>query len=107
MPAHYPNGRVMTDDVFSARMAFMTHGQATPQGVRPHDDLMAVVPFLGMPNPLWSVLGVRGGWLCGSREAAPFRQATQERVEVRGAEFGLGAAGTCTRVTSLPGGASQ
>jgi hypothetical protein len=23
----------------------------TPQGVRPHDDLMAVFPFLGMPNP--------------------------------------------------------
>jgi hypothetical protein len=32
-------------------MAFMTHGQATPQGVRPHDDLMAVFPFLGLPNP--------------------------------------------------------
>jgi hypothetical protein len=50
-PAHYPNGRVMTDDVFSARMAFMTHGQATPQGVKPHDDLLAAFPFLGTPNP--------------------------------------------------------
>jgi hypothetical protein len=29
-PAHYPNGRVMTDDVFSTRMIFMVHGQATP-----------------------------------------------------------------------------
>jgi hypothetical protein len=34
-PAHYPNGRVMTDDVFSARMAFMTHGQATPKASNP------------------------------------------------------------------------
>ena len=51
MPAHYPNGRVMTDDVFSARMIFMVHGQATPQAVKPHDDLMAVFPFLGLPHP--------------------------------------------------------
>ena len=50
-PAHYPNGRVMTDDVFSARMIFMTHGQTTPQGVGPHEDLIAVFPFLGMPHP--------------------------------------------------------
>ena len=27
MPAHYPNGRVMTDDVFSARMMFMVQGK--------------------------------------------------------------------------------
>jgi energy-converting hydrogenase Eha subunit F len=51
LPAHYPNGRVMTDDVFSTRMAFMTHGRATPQGVRPHDDLTAAFPFLGPSNP--------------------------------------------------------
>lgn len=49
MPAHYPNGRVMTDDVFSARMIFMTHGQATPQSIEPHNDLMAAFPFLGIP----------------------------------------------------------
>jgi hypothetical protein len=51
MPAHYPNGRVMTDDVFSARMIFMVHGQASPQGVKPHADLLAEFPFLGLPNP--------------------------------------------------------
>jgi Domain of unknown function (DUF4331) len=51
MPAHYPNGRVMTDDVFSTRMIFMTHGQANPQGVTPHDDLVAGFPFLGTPHP--------------------------------------------------------
>jgi Domain of unknown function (DUF4331) len=50
-PAHYPNGRVMTDDVFSARMIFMVHGQATPQSIRPHEDLLAAFPFLGTPNP--------------------------------------------------------
>jgi len=49
-PAHYPNGRVMTDDVFSARMIFMVHGQATPQPVKPHDDLLAHFPYLGPPN---------------------------------------------------------
>jgi hypothetical protein len=52
MAAHYPNGRVMTDDVFSARMIFMVHGQASPQACKPHDDLMAEFPFLGVPNPV-------------------------------------------------------
>jgi hypothetical protein len=41
----------MTDDVFSARMIFMVHGQATPQSVTPHDDLLASFPYLGPPNP--------------------------------------------------------
>jgi hypothetical protein len=50
-PARYPNGRVMTDDVFSTRMIFMVHGQATPQAVRPHDDPMTAFPFLGEPHP--------------------------------------------------------
>ena len=51
MPAHYPNGRVMTDDAFSARVAFLTHGRVTSQGLKPHDDLLAELPFLGPPNP--------------------------------------------------------
>jgi hypothetical protein len=51
MPAHYPNGRVMTDDVFSTRMVFMTHGRTDPQGVKPHTDLLPVFPFLGIPHP--------------------------------------------------------
>jgi hypothetical protein len=50
IPAHYPNGRVMTDDVFSARMILMVHGQASPQSVKPHEDLMAEFPFLGVPH---------------------------------------------------------
>jgi hypothetical protein len=48
-PAHDPNGRVQTDDVFSACMIFMVHGRAAPQAVGPYDDLMAVFPFLGPP----------------------------------------------------------
>jgi hypothetical protein len=51
MPAHYPNGRVMTDDVFSVRMIFMTHGQAIPQRIKPHDDLLPHFPYLGLPHP--------------------------------------------------------
>jgi hypothetical protein len=50
MPAHYPNGRVPTDDVFSARMLFMVHGEASPQHVKPHEDLLAEFPFLGTPH---------------------------------------------------------
>jgi hypothetical protein len=51
MPAHYPNGRVMADDVFSTRMIFMTHGQADPQQATRHGDLMAAFRFLGTPHP--------------------------------------------------------
>jgi hypothetical protein len=50
-PAHYPNGRVPTDDVFSTRMIFMVHGEATSQDVKPHTDLLADFPFLGNPHP--------------------------------------------------------
>jgi hypothetical protein len=50
-PAHYPNGRVMTDDVFSTRMIMMVHGEASPQSVKPHADLLAEFPFLGVPHP--------------------------------------------------------
>jgi hypothetical protein len=50
-PAAYPNGRTLTNDVFSARMAFLTHGKATSGGLRPHDDLRTPFPYLGLPNP--------------------------------------------------------
>jgi len=49
-PASYPNGRSLTDDVFSARMAFLTHGAVTSDGLKPHDGLLALFPFLGLPN---------------------------------------------------------
>jgi hypothetical protein len=50
-PAHYPNGRAVTDDVYDVRMAFLTHGHVTSDGVGPHDDYLEEFPFLGVPNP--------------------------------------------------------
>jgi hypothetical protein len=50
-PGHYPNGRVLTDDVYDMRMAFLTYGRVTSDGVEPHDDYLAEFPFLGRPNP--------------------------------------------------------
>ena len=49
-PAHYPNGRVLTDDVYDMRMAFLTHGRVTSDGVGPHEDYLPEFPFLGPPN---------------------------------------------------------
>jgi hypothetical protein len=49
-PAAYPNGRAVTDDVFSARFAWLTNGQVGPTGLKPHDDLLARFPYLGPPN---------------------------------------------------------
>jgi hypothetical protein len=51
-PATYPNGRVPTDDCFSARTAFLTHGQVTSDGLRPHDDLLAEFPVPRRPESL-------------------------------------------------------
>ena len=48
-PAHYPNGRFVTDDVYDMRMAFLTHGRVTSDGVDPHGDYLADFPFLGLP----------------------------------------------------------
>ena len=49
-PAHYPNGRVLTDDVYDMRMAFLTHGRVISDGVEPHDDYLTMFPYLGVPN---------------------------------------------------------
>jgi Domain of unknown function (DUF4331) len=49
-PAGYPNGRILTDDVFSARMAFLTNGKVKTDAIEPHDDLLAEFPYLGPPN---------------------------------------------------------
>jgi hypothetical protein len=49
-PAAYPNGRALTDDVFSDRFAWLTNGKTGPQGLKPHDDLLAEFPYLGPPN---------------------------------------------------------
>jgi hypothetical protein len=51
MPATYPNGRILTDDVYSLRFAWLTNGKVPPSGLKPHDDLLAGFPYLGPPNP--------------------------------------------------------
>jgi hypothetical protein len=50
-PATYPNGRILTDDVYSIRFAWLTNGKVPPSGLKPHDDLLAHFPYLGPPNP--------------------------------------------------------
>jgi uncharacterized protein DUF4331 len=50
-PATYPNGRVLTDDVYSLRFSWLTNGKVPPSGLKPHDDLLARFPYLGPPNP--------------------------------------------------------
>jgi hypothetical protein len=49
-PATYPDGRVLTDDVYSMRFAWPTHGKVPPTGLKPQDNLLAEFPFLGVPN---------------------------------------------------------
>jgi hypothetical protein len=51
-PASYRNGRVLTDDVYSMRFAWLTRGKVPPTGLQPHDDLLAQFPYLGVPNPM-------------------------------------------------------
>ena len=46
----YPNGRALDDDAFSARFAWLSNGRIPPQGLKPHDDLTAGFPYLGLPN---------------------------------------------------------
>ena len=50
-PATYPNGRILTDDVYSLRFAWLTNGKVPPTGLKPHDDLLNEFPYLGPPNP--------------------------------------------------------
>jgi hypothetical protein len=49
--ATYPNGRVMTDDVYSIRFAWLSKDKIPPAGLRPHTDLLPKFPYLGPPNP--------------------------------------------------------
>jgi hypothetical protein len=50
LPSAYPNGRALTDDVFSERFAWMTNGKVGPDGLKPHGDMLAEFPYLGVPN---------------------------------------------------------
>jgi hypothetical protein len=49
-PATYPNGRVLTDDVYSWRFAWLSYGKVRPTGLKPHDDMLSDFPYLGVPN---------------------------------------------------------
>jgi hypothetical protein len=49
-PAEYPNGRSLIDDVFSTRFAWLTNGQVSSDGLKPHDDMLSAFPYLGPPN---------------------------------------------------------
>jgi Domain of unknown function (DUF4331) len=49
-PAQYRNGRVVTDDVYDMRVAFLTRGKVTSDGVDPHDDYLTECPYLGLAN---------------------------------------------------------
>jgi hypothetical protein len=48
--AEYPNGRRLTDDVYSARFEWLTNGRVGSDGLKPHDDLTPGFPYLGPPN---------------------------------------------------------
>jgi len=62
-PAHYPNGRVLNDDVYDMRMAFLTYGRVTSDGVEPHEDYLLEFPFLGVPNAQPTGEDAQGGGL--------------------------------------------
>ncbi len=49
-PAVYPNGRTPVDDVYSYRFAWLSNGKIPPSGLQPHDDLLNVFPYLGLPH---------------------------------------------------------
>jgi hypothetical protein len=49
-PVAYPNGRGLTDDVYSWRHAWLTHDRVGSQGIGPHTDLLTAFPYLGLPN---------------------------------------------------------
>jgi hypothetical protein len=51
-PAAYPNGRTLTDDVTSARLAMVSGGKVTDDHIGPHTDLLTEFPYLGHPHPL-------------------------------------------------------
>jgi hypothetical protein len=54
-----PNGRALTNDVFTACVAFLADGEASSGGLRPHDDLLAEFP---VPRPAGSLTGSYAAW---------------------------------------------
>ncbi|NLI74305.1 MAG: DUF4331 domain-containing protein [Euryarchaeota archaeon] len=50
-PARYPNGRTLSDDIIDYQLTLITNGRVTSDMVEPHDDLLDVFPYLGLPHP--------------------------------------------------------
>lgn len=48
--AAYPNGRTPRDDVTDVRLAMVSGGAITGDGIGPHDDLLDTFPYLGEPH---------------------------------------------------------
>jgi hypothetical protein len=53
-PGGYPNGRRLTDDIADLRVAVVTMGRVTTDGVGPHTDLLDEFPYLGAPHAMRS-----------------------------------------------------
>ena len=49
-PGGYPNGRGLADDFVDLRVAMLTMGRVTTDGVGPHMDLLDEFPYLGAPH---------------------------------------------------------
>ncbi|MBS2540223.1 DUF4331 family protein, partial [Catenulispora sp. NF23] len=45
-PVAYPNGRALTDDCISARLAMVSNGAIPGDGLTPHPDLLPAFPYL-------------------------------------------------------------
>ena len=52
LPAGYPNGRRLTDDIADLRAALVTQSKVTTDLVGPHTDLLDDFPYLAPPHPV-------------------------------------------------------
>lgn len=63
-PVAYPdNGRALSDDVMGVFISVITNGKVTRDNVGPHNDLLALFPYLGPPHKTRSAepVAVSGG----------------------------------------------
>jgi hypothetical protein len=51
-PAGYRNGRTLSDDIIDIQLAVLTNGAVTEDKVGPHQDLLSMFPYLGLPHPV-------------------------------------------------------
>jgi hypothetical protein len=54
LPAAYPNGRTLTDDVVDGFLSLLTNGKVKTDNVGPHKDLLDVFPYVGVPHKVRS-----------------------------------------------------